>query len=153
MNGVILLSLFSINAPAVVSETIEGETVAVNLETGCYYSMTGTAALLWTLMDKGLTLEAMEDLLVAKGLAEKGKIHQSLEDFFGKLLEKELVTESQTSDDAPPAADEDPRKLIAGISAFTEPELEEFTEMQEMLLLDPIHEVDKTGWPNVMEQE
>ena len=31
---------------------------------------------------------------------------------------------------------------------FTNPVLEKFTDMAELLLLDPIHEVDDSGWPN-----
>ena len=29
-----------------------------------------------------------------------------------------------------------------------EPRLDKYTDMQELLLLDPIHEVDERGWPN-----
>jgi len=32
---------------------------------------------------------------------------------------------------------------------FTKPELHKFTDMQDLLLFDPIHEVDESGWPNV----
>ncbi len=31
---------------------------------------------------------------------------------------------------------------------FTNPVLEKFTDMADLLLLDPIHEVDESGWPN-----
>jgi hypothetical protein len=146
---VIFLSLFSINAPAVVSETIEGETVAVNLETGCYYSMNGTAVLLWTLMEQGYTLAQMEKLLVSRDLGTQGEIRESLKKFFGKLLEKELIITVPIAEEETPLLDTEPRAFLESLSSYTEPVLEEFTEMQEMLLLDPIHEVDETGWPNV----
>jgi hypothetical protein len=33
--------------------------------------------------------------------------------------------------------------------AFTQPVLEVYTDMQDLLLLDPIHEVDEeAGWPS-----
>ena len=31
---------------------------------------------------------------------------------------------------------------------FEFPIIEKFTDMQELLLLDPIHEVDEKGWPH-----
>ena len=31
--------------------------------------------------------------------------------------------------------------------AFVTPELHKFTDMQELLLVDPIHEVTEEGWP------
>lgn len=32
------------NEPAVVSETVDDETIVIHLESGCYYSLMGTAA-------------------------------------------------------------------------------------------------------------
>ncbi len=37
--------------------------------------------------------------------------------------------------------------------SFEAPILHKFTDMQELLLLDPIHEVDETGWPNPSQRE
>jgi hypothetical protein len=34
-------------------------------------------------------------------------------------------------------------------AAFVAPVLHKHTDMQDLLLLDPIHEVDETGWPSV----
>ena len=36
--------------------------------------------------------------------------------------------------------------------AFEKPVIEKFSDMQEMLLLDPIHEVSEMGWPNEAEK-
>jgi hypothetical protein len=32
---------------------------------------------------------------------------------------------------------------------FNAPVLNKYTDMQDLLLLDPIHEVDATGWPSI----
>jgi hypothetical protein len=32
---------------------------------------------------------------------------------------------------------------------YAAPTLQKHTDMQDLLLLDPIHEVDETGWPSV----
>jgi hypothetical protein len=44
----------------------------------------------------------------------------------------------------PPAAPE----FATPPGAFGPPRLQKFTDMQELLLLDPIHEVDEAGWPH-----
>jgi hypothetical protein len=33
-------------------------------------------------------------------------------------------------------------------AAFEPPLLEKFTDMEDLLLLDPVHEVDGRGWPH-----
>ena len=34
---------FELNNPPVVAELVEGEAIAINLKSGCYYSLTGAA--------------------------------------------------------------------------------------------------------------
>jgi hypothetical protein len=34
---------------------------------------------------------------------------------------------------------------------FAEPALEKHTDMQDLILLDPVHEVDARGWPHAAE--
>lgn len=45
-------SQFRINAPTVISETIDGEAIIINLDTGAYYSLRETGAAVWQLIDK-----------------------------------------------------------------------------------------------------
>ena len=35
--------------------------------------------------------------------------------------------------------------------AFDAPRLERYTDMQDLVLLDPVHQVDDTGWPRTKE--
>lgn len=41
-----------INDRRVTHELIEGKVIAINLETGCYYSLAGVAADCWRLLDE-----------------------------------------------------------------------------------------------------
>ena len=34
------------------------------------------------------------------------------------------------------------------IGPFVPPTLEKYTDMQDLVLLDPVHEVDERGWPH-----
>ena len=44
---------FKVNTPPVIHETLDGEVIVVNLDTGTYYSIPGTGAEIWTLVDQG----------------------------------------------------------------------------------------------------
>jgi len=47
---------FAINSPTVIGEAIAGEVMMINLVTGTYYNLTGTAAAAWPLLAAGLPL-------------------------------------------------------------------------------------------------
>jgi len=50
-----MLGYFSVKKPDVVHETIDGETVIVNLENGIYYSLRNSGVDMWNLLEAGLT--------------------------------------------------------------------------------------------------
>ena len=59
----------------------------------------------------------------------------------------------EACDEGPAATDQDPVLQKADDQdgdrpEFTIPELHMHTDMQEFLLVDPIHEVDDSGWPH-----
>jgi len=64
----------------------------------------------------------------------------ALGDVVDELLGEELIAPG-----AAPAATQVP--VITG--AWVAPRLEKFTDLQTLLLLDPIHDVDEQGWPRV----
>jgi len=42
--------------------------------------------------------------------------------------------------------------LFKDIDSYKAPELDTYEDMQDLILLDPIHEVDESGWPNVADE-
>jgi Coenzyme PQQ synthesis protein D (PqqD) len=138
-------TLLKVNAPHVSAESFDGEVMIVNLETGNYYSLTGVAAAAWQLIEKGCTQEALLD---AMGLVYRGDslaMREALDTFFDELLNEELVVEQAGE----PAAITVPSAL-AERPEFVAPILEKYTDMQQLLLIDPIHEVnDAHGWPKM----
>ncbi|HEX2154966.1 MAG TPA: hypothetical protein VHL52_13445, partial [Acidimicrobiia bacterium] len=71
-------------------------------------------------------------------------VRDPLEAFVDRLVAQHLMVETDGSVEA-----QDVR--VAEVTPFEPPVLEEFDEMKEMLLYDPIHDVDETGWPNLPE--
>lgn len=117
--------------PTVIDEVFDGESVIVNLDTGTYFALSPAATSLWSLIADGRSV----DSLVASTGADKGDVTALLD----QLIAEQLVMPAAT--DAGPA---NGSQLADG--AVT---IEKFTDMQSLLLFDPIHdiELDGSGWP------
>ena len=131
---------FKPNAPAVVAETIEGETVILHHRTGTYYDGSGSATLLWTAVESGADAQSLSKLLHAAYGIDAESASGAADGFLAFLLAHDLVTEHPGSPE--PFAFQGPQE-----ASFSAPELLVHTDLADMLLLDPIHEVDEAGWP------
>jgi Coenzyme PQQ synthesis protein D (PqqD) len=135
-----------INSPSVISESIDGEVVAINLLTGTYYSLQGTAARVWDATAAGLTVdEVVADLTTAYD-TDGADIAASVTELLDRLVAETLLVPGE----APP----DPQPLAAAGAPqpWHSPQLEVFTDMQDLILLDPVHEVEpEQGWPAARE--
>ncbi len=128
---------YQVKVPHVVYEQFEGEIVIVNLETGKYYSTRGSGAWVWSRLMHGTRLPEL--------VAQSGAMPEPIESFVEQLYVEGLIVERQPETQAPAG---DPEPPPAGFSA---PSLERYNDMQDILLLDPIHDVDNTGWPQAIE--
>ncbi len=125
------------NEPNVISEPMEGELVVINLESGCYYSLNRAAAKIWSYLDKGISVEQIIAAQQGDGLDET-EVNDTIASFCGFLEEEMLMIASASDQDL----------LEYESDSYEKPVIEKFSDMQEMLLLDPIHEVSEMGWPN-----
>lgn len=114
-------------------ETIDGETIVIDLEKGHYYSLEGSASTVWNWIVIGATKES----LVAH-IPETAQFLQELEGenllFFEETSGSSTFRIDNTTSLSPP---------------FT---LQKFTDMEDLLLLDPIHETDEMGWPHQQQE-
>ena len=140
---------FRIKNPQVIHETVDGEAVVVNLETGNYYSFVDSGQRIWEAVERE---ESMDEVLAAIEAAYEGERRQledSVQAFLAALEEEGLIV----SWEAPPA-DPTARPPIPSPTRrpFTAPVLDRFTDMQELILLDPVHEIQEdAGWPHPKE--
>ncbi len=129
--------------PKVVRECFEDEVVIINLESGNYYSLNGTGAEIWRDLETGGAAEAVTAALAARYDAPETMIRPAVESFIRQLEEQGLVTGTESMDGVAPAA----QPPVENKAVFEPPELAVFSDMQDLLLLDPIHDVDESGWP------
>lgn len=137
---------FVISAPGVVSEIIDGEVVIMSLTSGNYYSSDNAGAVIWECINQGNTFSDIERLMLGRYDADATDITAALTAFLARLLEENLVRET-TQTPAPVADHHHAANGSPSKERFITPELHVYTDMQDLLLLDPIHDVDDAGWP------
>lgn len=138
-----------INAPAVVAEIIDGEAVIMDLASGHYFSTQGVGADIWRGVEEGHSAAEIVHSLLNRYEASRDVVEPAVHTFVGELLSRTLIVRTE---EAKPAAPNDNGTGAAGNGsaprlAFVAPVLNAYTDMEELLLLDPIHDVDETGWP------
>jgi hypothetical protein len=138
---------FRINSPKVIHETIDGETVIVNLDSGNYYSLDTVGAEIWDAIGKGVPADEIIGDVSCRYNGEPEEIDRTIRQFIDELLQEALISPLEGGGDR----HEHPitTEVSDGYPPFKAPTLQKYSDMQDLLLLDPIHEVDETGWPNV----
>jgi hypothetical protein len=134
---------YRVDAHKVAHETIDGEVIMIHLIRGNYFSLDGLGADLWAMLVEGRGREDTLGRLRDGYDAEPELIEVTAEELLARLVEEELVEPAAAGDNS--AASDG--RTSAEKKPFKPPELQKYTDMQDFLLVDPIHEVDETGWP------
>ena len=132
-----------LNSPQAVGETVEGEAIVVNLGTGTYYSIKGDSLLLWEAIVAGATVDEIADAGAQATGEARDAIAAAVEGFCSSLTAQGLVVERDGE------ADSTSVDLSGAGRGLLEPSYETYSDMQDLILLDPVHEVDERGWPHV----
>ncbi len=129
---------YRINEKKIAHEVVDGEAIIIHFDSGNYYSLNGMAAQLWEVIANKATYAQIVGVfqpLSPKDLASL--------DFFLDGLIIEGILERQDGQPSPSSDLVFPTNRV-----FVAPTFEKFNDMQQLLLSDPIHEVDETGWPH-----
>jgi hypothetical protein len=133
---------YKLNQPDVIQETVEGEALIVHTRSGAYYNLEGCGTLVWNSLLAGQSLAQIGDAFECSDEAGRASIRSGLDAFVEALLAEELILPADGEAKEIPAGEQTPKPV------FVPPELRKFTDMEELLLVDPIHEVDpQAGWP------
>lgn len=136
---------FRVNSPSVIGEVLDGEAIIVNLDSGAYYSLNGAGAEMWSAAQTGATLAQLIELIAARYQGAADEIAAGVTALVAELMAEGLLA---TSNAAAAAAEPFVAAAAGPRPPFVRPILEKFTDMADLLLLDPIHEVDEAaGWP------
>ena len=135
-------AVYRVNGPRVIFENIEGELILVHMERGTYYSTDETGAQIWSLIEAQSSVTEICDVLQARYDARPGEIADAVSRFIGRLVAEELIAPGESSN-----APRSPVPPNGKKGPFTAPSLQSYRDMQDMLSLDPIHDVEAAGWP------
>lgn len=137
---------YRINTPTIVHETIDGETIILNLDNGYYYSLDGVGADIWGLIESGATVSYIVESISDNYHGACMNIESAINELVSELLQENLIVSDKSNGSGGSYTQ---AKAAPGgqRSDFQAPLLNKYSDMQDLLLLDPIHEVDEGGWP------
>jgi len=143
---------FTINKN-IAHEIIDGEAVIVNFDNGNYYSLNKNGAEIWSYIERDTSLMTIIEECIRRYQGGGTEIEKSVHQFLANLEKENIISIYRESK----GENADPIKATEGEPnaekpKFEAPVLNTYTDMQELLLLDPIHEVDENGWPNIKKE-
>lgn len=130
---------------AVIAETMGTETMVIDTQSGVFYNLGGLASALWVLLESGSSLAALRGAVKARYPDEPG-IDEHLAAFLSQLTDDRVLV---------PGGDGDtPAAITSGITSavwpaiYAAPSVDRHDDLGDLLLVDPLHDVDARGWPH-----
>ena len=137
--------MYKLNELKMFYDIAENQAIVINFSTGMYY---GTSTLGSVVLDRVLAGYSVEKITAAiKALPECPEdIEASVEEFIQKLIENEIIVDGETVEGGDEAIGSEALEdgFVLTIDAFS--------EVQDLILADPVHDVDvEQGWPVMKE--
>jgi len=135
-------SPYEVSSPEVVAEDFGGEIVVLNLNNGKYFSLAGPAANLWRDLEAGHIPQNLFDH-IHQGSSEQAA---GMKLYVEALVREQLIRPRTTNATTLEAASATVLLALSPDAVFAP--LEMYDDMAELILSDPIHDVDEEmGWP------
>lgn len=133
---------YEINSPHVISESLSGETVIINLQTGTYHNLNDNGSQIWQALGEPINIDILLNCIkFTSSIPDRSELQKTLEHFFEDLLKQGLVRVSLQSK----RIDSCNVINLSGLDLVCE----SYADMQDLLGLDPIHDADpQAGWPH-----
>ena len=135
-----------VNTPTVAFELVDDETIVINFVSGAYHSLRGVASEAWQCIANATTRDGLLTAMGARYEGDPDHIRNAMDAFVDELAAADLIAFGPPGATTVTAAPTPPN----GREPFAPPLIETFGDMQDYLLMDPIHEVDSSGWPNAL---
>lgn len=131
------------SSPNVSARSFGDEVVAAHFVKGVYYSLMGSAAQIWDGLMAGVALETIVAQMSPLSDADAADFAAAANHLVETLLAEQLI------EPAPDAHAADWQPVPGADGPYGLPALERFTDMEDLLQLDPVHDVEEMGWPHV----
>ena len=138
--------MYKLNEEKMFYDMADGQAVVINFVTGMYYGTTTLGSAVLDRLVKGNSPEQIKNAVKALPDCPED-IDRQMDGFIQQLLEKEILLTGETV-----SGGEEPIDSSALEDGFIL-NLEEFAEVQDLILADPVHDVDvEEGWPIFKEE-
>ena len=131
---------------SVIFERFGEEVVAIHLGTGRYYSLPGAAGDAFLLLAKTPTVAELAEALSAKYDASAQSIEADLLEFLSQLKDESLIVEESHAAEHTFDA---PAEITRPRLPYSAPAVQSHRDLENLFLVDPIHEAGEAGWPQV----
>lgn len=135
------MTAYGFNSRKFAFEVFDDEVVVLDVTEGTYYACGGWIVDVWGALTTGaFTGRIVNDVSSHFGIAAV-EVERQLSDFTAKLVKETILLDAE--------AIKNPEGAVAfSARAFQPASFEKHADMQDLLTLDPIHDVDlKKGWP------
>ena len=137
-------SRFVINTSEVTGQVIDGEAIIMNLANGMFYSTDQVGASIWSWVEQGLSVGEITKRITAQYDVPETQARSDLDGLVAQLIGENLVEVRDGSEAAPPSGRS---TSPAGTRApYRTPELNRYSDMTDMLALDPPMPVLGAPW-------
>jgi len=139
---------FRVNVPSVIHETVEAETIIVNLDTGSYYDVNHVGAYILELVERGAASDQLSTCVMNRYQLDHDSARSAVNGLVQELLAEEIIVSENARENGggipagEPVVTPDSRRFVM-------PVLNKHTDMQDLLLLDPVHEFEGDPPPDV----
>jgi len=143
---------FLLNNADIVYEEYPDETVIADLKHGVYFTLNRPAADMFSALITAPSRQTAERWLSEIYKVDQHKISEVVDSLVASLVDGNIVALS-------PAGDPDenlpvPLALRAAAKSFGIPEMLKYSDVEDLLKLDPVHEVEhESGWPTISENQ
>lgn len=133
--------MYKLNEEKMFFDIADGQAVVINFVTGMYYGTNALGSVVLERLIKGNdTARILTAVEALPGCPSD--MGERMDKFVSKLLETEIIVNGEVVDGGDEPMDESVADEGFDLT------LDEFAEVQDLLLADPIHDVDvEQGWP------
>ena len=147
---------YRIPTPPVELQILDDEAILIHFDSGAYFSANASGSRILGAIRAGTSIAAIGMALARRHALPIADATRDVEAFVRALLDEGLIAPARADDEAnadpiggtdPHAGDDETGDETAGIEPYAPPAIEKFTDLDDLLTADPIHEVDGAGWP------
>lgn len=131
------------NGPRFVDESVDGEALIMDMVTGTYYTCLGPATIAWDALKRGVEPGDVAAMIATRYEVDVAGVERDLDAFVAELVQEEILVVRESEPEGGPMA-----PAPAPTGPYEPLRIERYTDLADLILLDPVQDVSGAGWPH-----